>query len=122
MRPPSSQNLDVFFNEWTGLLRKASKKYKNFILMIGFNFDVGLSYAENDQVEECSSLFNSKILINKGTYFTNNHKSFADLISANKPNSFQNSSIIETGGSDYHKLVGTFFKLHFNRLLSKTVY
>lgn len=43
MRPPSSQNLDVFFNEWTDSLRKAKKK-----------------------------LFNLKSLINKLTYFANN--------------------------------------------------
>ena len=30
--------------------------------------------------------------------------------------------IIETGVSEYHKLPGTFFKSHFNRLSSKTVY
>ena len=43
MRPPSSQNLDVFFNEWTDSLRKAKKK-----------------------------LFNLKSLINKLTSFANN--------------------------------------------------
>ena len=49
-------------------------------------------------------------------------KSIIDLILTNKPNSFQKSSIIETSVSDYHKLVGTFFKSHFKRFLPKTVY
>ena len=64
---------------------------------------------------------NLQSLISKETCFTNNHKSIIDLILANKPNSFQKSSIIETDVSDYHELVGTFFKLHFNRISPKTV-
>ena len=56
------------------------------------------------------------------TCFKNNHKSVIDLILTDIPNSFQNSSNIETGASEYHKLVVTFFKIHFNRLSPKTVY
>ena len=36
--------------------------------------------------------------------------------------SYKKTYIIETGVSDYHKFPGTFFKSHFNRLSSKTVY
>ena len=87
-----------------------------------FNIGIGLSYGEHDKLEEFCTLFDLQSLIDKETCFTNKHKSIIDLILINKPNSFQKSSIIETGVSDYHKFVGTFFKLHFSRLLPKTVY
>ena len=53
---------------------------------------------------------------------TNSHKSTIDLILTNKPSSFQKTMATETGLSDFHKLVSTFFKSHYSRLKPKTVY
>ena len=78
--------------------------------------------SKHDKLEEFCTLFNLKSLINKENSFSNNRKSIIDWILTNKLNYFQKSSIIETGVSDHHKLVGTFFKSHFNMLLPKTVY
>ena len=40
----------------------------------------------------------------------------------NKPKAFQNGRITETGLSDYHTFVSTFFKLHYSKLKPKISY
>ena len=67
-------------------------------------------------------MFNLQSLIKKEASITKALKSTIDLILTNKPLSFQSSSVIETGISDHHKLIATFFKSHFTRLNPKTVY
>ena len=50
-------------------------------------------------------------MINRPTYFKNPEKhSWIDLTLPNSPNSFQNSRAIETGLSDFNKLVVTVMK------------
>ena len=41
-----------------------------------------------------------------------------DVILTNKP-SFHNTSIIQTGFSDHHNMISSFFQTHFKRLKSK---
>ena len=64
-RPPSLQNLEVFFNKLTDSLSKANEKYKNFIVMGDFNIDIDLTYGDHDKLEEFCTLFNFQSLINK---------------------------------------------------------
>ena len=55
--------------------------------------------------------YNLRIMINRSTCFKNPEKpSCIDLISKNCPRSFRNSCAIETGLSDFHKLVVTVMK------------
>ena len=50
-------------------------------------------------------------MINKPTYYKNPEKlSCIDLILTNCPRSFQNSCVVETGLSDFHKIVTTVMK------------
>ena len=44
------------------------------------------------------------------------------MILTNNSNSFQKSGTTETGLSDFHKLISTFFKSHFSRLSPKAIY
>ena len=67
-------------------------------------------------------MFNLKNLVDTETCVTNSHKSTVDLILTNKPSSFQKTMATETGLSDFHKLVSTFFKSRCSWLKSKTVY
>ena len=53
--------------------------------------------------------------------FTKSHKSLIDLFLTKKPLSFQKTHITETGLSDYHKLISTFFKSHFTRARPKVI-
>ena len=75
-----------------------------------------------DKLEQFCSLFNLQSLIKKETCIKKSHKSTIDLILASKPLSFQSSSVIEIGLSDYHKFIPTFVKSHFTRLSPKAVY
>ena len=49
------------------------------------------------------------------------HKSLIDLFLTNKPLSFQKTHVTETGLSDYHKLMSSFFKSYFTRLRLKVI-
>ena len=60
-------------------------------------------------------------MIKTDTFFTKSHKSLIDLFLTSKPLSFQKTHVTETGLSDYHKLISTFFKSHFTRLRPKVI-
>ena len=77
--------------------------------MRDFNIDIRQSTPESHQLDEFCSLFS----------LTNIIKSDQIPLS---PNSFQKTNVIETGISDRHKDIRTFFKSHFERLKRKIVY
>ena len=61
-------------------------------------------------------------MINKPTCFKNPDKpSCIDLILTKCPNSFQNSCVIETGLSDFHKLVVTVMKTTYKKAEPKII-
>ena len=74
-----------------------------------------------DKLNEFCDLFNLTNLIKSETCFTKNHKSLIDLFLTNTPLSFQKTHVSETGLSDYHKLITTFFKTNFSRLRPKVL-
>ena len=87
------------------------KKYENFILIGEINSDL----CEDAMNEFCCN-YNLKNLVNKPTCFKNpDHPSCIDLILTNKSRSFQNTSVIETGLSDFHKLTVTVMKSKFQK-------
>ena len=51
-----------------------------------------------------------------------NRKSIIDLILTNKPLHFQKTHVVETGLSDYHKMISTFFKACSSKLKAKVIY
>ena len=51
-----------------------------------------------------------------------NHKSTVDLFLTNKPKSFFKTHATETGLSDYHKLISTFFKYKALKLKPKVIF
>ena len=55
------------------------------------------------------------------TCFTKTHTPLTDLVLTNNPSSFNKTLVSETGLSDYHKMITTFFKLHFSRLRPKVI-
>ena len=68
--------------------------------------------------------FNSFYLTNfikSKTCYTKNHKSLIDLLFANEPLSFQKTHVTETGVSDYHKLISTFFQSQFSKARPKDI-
>ena len=68
------------------------------------------------------SVHNLKTLIKQKTCFKNpENPTCIDLILTNSPRSFQNSSVFETGLSDFHKLTITVLKQYFPKLKPKVV-
>ena len=65
--------------------------------------------------------FQFENLVKSETCFTKGNESLIDLILTNKPLSFQRTQVTETGLSDYHKLVTTFFKCKSQRLKPKII-
>ena len=94
-----------------------STLYENTILVGDFNVDV------NDPIMGffCES-YNFKSLIKDPTCFKNpENPSCIDLILTNSPYSFQNSCVIETGLSDFHKMTVSVMKTTFQKLKPKIV-
>ena len=57
-------------------------------------------------------------LIKVPTCYKNPEKpSCIDLLLTNRPKSFQNSSVVETGLSDFHKMAVTVMKTTFGKLI-----
>ena len=121
-RPPEANNLDSFFEELNTSLSKACCKYENFVIMGDFNIDVKRKGNGYRKLQEFCDMFNLTNLVDTESCVKNSHKSTIVLILRNKPNSFQKAMAIETGLSDFQKLVSTFFKSHYSRLKPKIVY
>ena len=55
-------------------------------------------------------------LVTEVTCCTNNHRLTIDLILTNEPDSFQKTCKTDTGVSDHHKCISTFFKSHYTKV------
>ena len=88
-----------------------SSKYDNFVILGDLNTEVSNSFME----QFCAS-YNLKSLIKEPTCFKSvDNPSCIDLILTNHPKCFQNSSVYETGISDFHKLTFTVLKTYFQK-------
>ena len=72
--------------------------------------------------DELCMLFNLKNLIASEARITKTHKSTIDLILTKKQISFQQNATTETGLSNFHNLISTYFKAHFSKLCPTSIY
>ena len=87
------------------------KDYENIILIGDFNSTVN----EHSMSEFCQ-IYNLHNPINEQTFYKNpNNPSSTDMILTNRKNSFENSTTIETGLSDHHKMIITVMKSKFKK-------
>ena len=78
--------------------------------MLG-DFDASI---EDSFMKSVCENYDLKFLVKEPTCFKNpENPSCTDLIFTNKPRSFIKTGVIETGLSDYHKLVTTVMKMRF---------
>ena len=56
------------------------------------------------------------------TCFIQNHKTTIDLFTTNKPHCFQHTYVKETGLSNFHEMISTFFKGTIIRLKPRKIY
>ena len=88
-----------------------TSKYDNIILMGDFNAEPA-----DTVVSDFCEIYNLKNIIREKTCFKNpNNPSCIDLIITNRPKSFQNSMVIETGLSDFHKMCITVMKMYYSK-------
>ena len=88
-----------------------SSKYDNFFLLGDLN-----SQPCEPAVKDFCQLYSCKNIIKENTCFKNvQNPSCIDLIITNRPTSFQNSLVIETGLSDFHKMSLSVMKIFYKK-------
>ena len=93
-------------------LTKLAPNYENIIVMGDFNIDIKCKDAGSNNLSDILCLFHLTNIVKSDTCFTKTHTSLIDLILTDKQSSFNKILLSETGLSDYHKMITTFFKLH----------
>ena len=90
---------------------KYAKLYDNIVILGDFNAE-----PLDENMQDFCNLFNLKNLIKEPTCFKNpQNPSCIDLILTNRSKSFQDTSVIETGLSDCHKLTISVLKMIFKK-------
>ena len=105
----------------TRSLTKAISNYENIIVMGDFNIYIKCKDVVSNNLSDFWNLFHLTNIVKSDTCFTKTHTSLIDLILTNKPSSLKKTLVTETGLSDYHKMITTFFKLYFFRLRPKVI-
>ena len=108
---PSSQCKNYFITELTKILDKCRGSYENTVILGDFNMQ------PTNQILETFLEDNSFVnLIKSNACFKSKPGSCIDLISTNRPKSFQNSGVMETGISDHDALIFPFLKTTFTKM------
>ena len=111
---PQRTSTNAFLSELTDSLDIIINRYDNILILGDLNIDL---MDPNDQgfnnlIDFCE-IFDLTNLINFDTCVTKNHSSSIDVILTNCKGCFKNSGTVETGASDFHKMVLTMFKGRF---------
>ena len=94
-----------------------SGEYDNCILLGDFKADIS-----NTHLKSFCELYSLKCLIKEPTCFKNiENPTCIDLILTNHQRCFQNSSVVDTGLSDFHKLTVTVLKTYFKKQEPKII-
>ena len=103
---PSKQNLDRYLSQLNLILEQHTPIYENIIILGDFNIEESNTKMKNFMID-----FGLRNLIKDKTCYKNPlNPSCIDLILTNRPRSFQNSTVIDTGLSDFHRMVLSSFK------------
>ena len=114
---PPSQNNVLFFRKLGNQIDFYSKTYDNFFIAGDFNCQ------ETEPIlSEFLNMHSAKNMVKKETCFKSiENPGCIDLLLTNKLNLFFNTSTINTGLSDYHKMVVTVLRKTFQRAQPKLV-
>ena len=106
---PKKSLTSKHFNEIGKNLELLLSKHDNFMLIGDFNAE-----PTEATVSDFCGIYNLKHLIKDKTCFQNRAKpTCIDLIITNRPKCFQDSVVIETGLSDFHKISATVMKMYY---------
>ena len=88
-----------------------TSRYENIVLMGDFNAE-----PTDTTLSDFCEIYNLKNVIKDKTCFKNPNKpSCIDLVITNRPKGFQNSMVIGTGLSDFHKMCITVMKMYYSK-------
>ena len=105
----------MFYHIWQNIKDLYSAKYGNMILIGDFNVEIN-----QPSMKSFWDSYTLTSLIKESTCYKNlQNPSCIDLILTNIPCSFQNSYVVETGLSDFHKMTVTVMKITYEKLKPK---
>uniref|UniRef100_A0A7M5XFX2 Endonuclease/exonuclease/phosphatase domain-containing protein n=1 Tax=Clytia hemisphaerica TaxID=252671 RepID=A0A7M5XFX2_9CNID len=108
---PDRINIDLFFNTLSDAIHFYEVDYHNIIVIGDFNLDpTDPKVARFLELNDMSNVMKSK------TCFKSERGTCIDLILTNSKNSIKNTGIVETGLSDYHRLIYAMLKLKYTKL------
>ena len=114
---PKKELITNYLNEVVFHIDKLLGNFDNLILIGDFNSEM-----EEEKMKDFCETYNLQNLIKEPTCFKSaENPTSIDVILTNKSNSFINTSTLETGLSDHHKMVTTVLKTHFNKIKSSNV-
>ena len=99
----NKSNIDKYLRNLGSVLDHYMSKYENWLLLGDLNSEM-----QETSLHEFCNIYNLYNLIKEPTCYKNPlNPSSIDLILTNKPRSFQNTLTLETGLSDFHKMIIT---------------
>ena len=114
---PQSENMSGFFDTLANLIDRAINTYDTVVIMADINI-----YTQDHQSQginkffEFCDVFGLQNLIKSNTCETKTSSTLIDVILSNQVKSFRHSKTVETGISDFHKLVKTSFRSTYQRV------
>ena len=121
-RPSSNDNKAIFFDKLTTSLSQITILYDCFVVMGDLNIDTSdKTKGTSCYLSDLCDIFSLKDIITGKTCFKKTTGTSIDILLTNRPRSFLKTSIFETGLSDHHKLILSFFRSYFSRIPSKTI-
>ena len=116
---PESIDRKLFFDEMNKSLSKAVKDYEHIVIAGDMNIDIIAGTDRYNLLSELCATYNLKNLVKGVTCNKSVEGSSIDVLLTNKPGSFFHSCITETGLSDHHSMISTFFRCHYEKLPPK---
>ena len=106
-RPPT-QSQDNLFENLGRALDHYSESYENFMFIGDFNMN-----ETEERLENFLELYSLKNLVKEPTCYKSHMPKCIDLVLTNRNRSVQKTTTVETGLSDFHKMVVTVLKTTF---------
>ena len=114
---PPSINDEYFFDQLHGALRFNCTTYDDFLLPSDFDIS-----CDDKRLKEFCSSFSLGQIIKTPTCYMGTNPSSIDQIITNMTSLFKKSYTVETGISDYHKLIMSICRMTFAKGKSKKLF
>ena len=109
---PHKDTISQFLGDVSKKLDIHMNNYENMLLLDDFNSEM----YENAMIEFCETHCLQNLIKEPTCFKDPENPSCIDVILTNKKANFKNSSVIETGLSDHHKMVFTVLQTDFKKL------